>query len=246
MPPSASLELPATRTVALPERRRRRLLARPRPVREWTWIVQLWLALALPITAVLYAVDIPGGLELHGWIAAAFVYLPGPVFATAIASVRAIGMLNPQTRALAQRIESVRRGAARALEQEMRALAGDPVYIEEHELDVRQAWCLHPGEEGGSVTWVLAGDTHALVIGGELPSTRLSARDPTVPRRWVVERLPRTRRLLNLRTRGAAVQLKHGEAHTGIAEGDCDLYAIERLPLAIAEASVGLGGPYRG
>lgn len=216
-------------------------------MREWVWIVQLWGALATSITAIVYLLDLPGSLELRGWVAAAFVWTPGPAIATVAATLRALGLRNPQTRAHVRRVEAIRAYAAVALQHEMAALPSGTIQVEEHELELRQAWVLRPpGAPDGSPTWVLAGDTHALVIGGDLPSTQIDADDPVVPKRWIVERLPETSSLLSLRTFGASIQLHHDEALTHVDTGHCQLHAIEHLPAAIARATVGLTGPYRG
>lgn len=213
-------------------------------MREWVWIVQLWASLAGAITAIVYLLDLPGSLELRGWVAAAFVWLPGPAIATGAAGVRAIGLRNPQSRALRERVEQIRSDAARALEGEIAALGGRRVLVEEHDLELRQAWQLI-SDVDGTCTWVVAGDTHALVIGGELPSTQVSEDDQVIPRRWIVERLPETAALLSMRTLGSSIPLERRDWRGHFESGRCMLTPIEQLPSDIAEATFGLGGPYR-
>ena len=156
MPHVASLIVPETRRVLLSEQRKRRLLS-PLPVmREWVWIVQLWAALATSITFIVYLLDLPGALELRGWVAAAFVWLPGPGIATAVATIRALGLRNPASQAQVRRLEEVRRHAANALERELRAIEGGRVLVDELDLEVRQAFVVRsPVSPDTPPTWVL-------------------------------------------------------------------------------------------
>lgn len=230
--------------MVLTEQRRRRLLSPMPAMREWVWIVQLWVALAAAITAIVVMLDLPGSLELRGWVAAAFVWLPGPAIATGAAGVRAIGLRNPQSRALRDRVEQIRSYAALSLENEIAALEGARVVVEEHDLELRQAWLL-TSESDGAPTWVLAGDTHVLVIGGELPSTQVHEHDAVLPRHWIVERLPETARVLSMRTLGSSIPLDRGTWPGQFETRRCELLTIERLPPELAQVTVGLAGPYR-
>lgn len=245
MPSTASLALLETRRVRLPEQRKRRLLSPVPAMHEWVRVVQLWIVLAGAITAIVYLLDLPGSLELRGWVAAAFVWLPGPSIATGAAAVRALALRNPETRALRERIEQVHRHAALALRGELAATDGHHVLVDEYDLEVRRAWVLGGGDGGPHTAWVLVGDTHALVIGGALPSTHIFEDDDVIPRRWIVERLPETRRLLSLRATGSSVVLERAAANLDFCRGRCEVFTLETLPHAIARATIGVDRPYR-
>ena len=205
--------------------------------------LRLWFGLGGALTALLMALGIPAALEIDGWMAFAFVFLPGPTVASTVTTLRVISTRNPEIRAYARRLEIARSRSAAALRKELAAIEGTTVDVDEHSLDVRRAWLIT--DDDRTAAWVLVGDERALILGGPLPSTQLTPSLEQVPRRWSVERLPHTGALLGVRASGPAVRLQRVRRFPDIEIGSCQVVDIDDIPLHLAEVTVGVSSPYR-
>lgn len=243
-PVGSALASLGDRRISLSPARRRRLLGPPIPEGiDFHTELRTWLGIGGALTVLLMALGIPAALEIDGWLAFAFVFLPGPTVATTVTTLRVISTRNPEVRAYARRLEKARSRAAAALRKELAALEGTTVEVDEHALDVRRAWLVT--DDDRTAAWVLVGDERALILGGPLPSTQLTPQLEQVPRRWSVERLPHTGALLGVRAFGPAVRLQRVRRFPDVELGTCQVVAVEDIPVHLAEMTVGVSSPYR-